>query len=144
MNEGPTMDAEEWVRRVNHTWIVHSHLSDHAQAWLEHLAASDDGRLEKSCWAARALFKLRAPLDDPKPWFYAGLFSTATASEAKRFLGPHRVTKATVPALAEDEEVVLWLERVGEETRELIARLRQGLLEIRDGSSDQETLEADR
>lgn len=73
---------------------------------------------------------MRDPLQDPKPWFYAGLFSLATCEEARRFLGPHRVTKACVPAMAEDEEVALWLDRVGSETRELVQKLREGLARL--------------
>jgi hypothetical protein len=72
----------------------------------------------------------RRPFDDPKPWFYAGLFSLATAAEAKQFLATHRITKATVPAMADDEDVVLWLDRVGPETHELLDRLRNGLAQI--------------
>lgn len=29
---------------------------------------------------------------DPKPWFYAGLFSLATADEARRMLASHPLT----------------------------------------------------
>jgi hypothetical protein len=72
---------------------------------------------------------LRGHLEDPKPWFYAGLFSPATATEARRFLADHRITKATVPSMADDEDVMLWIDRVGPETRELLERLRQGLAE---------------
>jgi hypothetical protein len=70
---------------------------------------------------------MRNPLEDPKPWFYAGLFSLATADEARRFLGTHRVTKALVPAMADDEEVLRWLEAVGPETRDLVKRFRDAL-----------------
>jgi hypothetical protein len=71
--------------------------------------------------------------EDPKPWFYAGIFSLATTEEARRFLEHHRVTKATVPAMADDPEVLLWLGRVGPETRDLLARLREGLASVSRG-----------
>lgn len=87
----------------------------------------DDGRLLSCCEAARALCAMRDPLSDPKPWFYAGLFSLATADEARRFLETHRITRAAIPSMHEDESVVLWLDRVGPETRELIQRLRDGI-----------------
>jgi hypothetical protein len=77
----------------------------------------------------------RQDQDDPKPWFYSGIFQLATAAEAKRFLETHRVTKATVPAMAHDPEVQLWLDRVGPETRELLTRLRQGLARLREDPS---------
>ncbi len=67
--------------------------------------------------------------EDPKPWFYGGLFHFATAEESKRFLETHRVTKATVPVMRDDEGVKLWLGRISEETRELLDRLRNALAE---------------
>ncbi len=118
------------MKRVNRSWLVKSNLNDHADAWLEHLATANDGRLMSCCEAARAMCNLRKPQEDPKPWFYAGLFSLATAAEAKQFLATHRITKATVPAMAHDEEVILWLDRVGPETHELLCRLRDGLTQI--------------
>ena len=122
----------DWVKRVNRTWLVKGSLNEHADAWLEYLAALNDGRLQLSCENARAMCSLRQPLDDPKPWFYAGLFSLATAPEAKRFLAPHRITKATVPAMEDDEDVILWTDRVGPETIELLERLREGIARLRE------------
>jgi hypothetical protein len=121
----------DWATRVNRSWLVRSNLNDHAEAWLKHLASLDDGRLLRSCEIARALCDIRQPDSDPKPCFYAGLFQLATAEEAKRFLETHRVTKSLVPAMADDPEVRLWLDRVGPETRELLARLRQDLEQLR-------------
>lgn len=51
----------------------------------------------------------------------------ATTQEAREFLGTHRITKSLVPSMRNDEEVALWLERVGPETRELVTRIREGL-----------------
>ena len=121
------MPPLDWVTRVNHAWIVHSNLNDRADAWLQHLADLGDGRLQASCEIARAMCEFRDPLDNPKPWFYAGLFSLATAAEAEHFLACHRITKATVPAMVDDDDVKLWIDRVGPETRELLDRLRLGL-----------------
>lgn len=131
MRHREIMSPIDWVRRVNRSWLVRSNLNEHAEAWLDYLADLDDGRLLKSCEIARALCDRRRPEDDPKPWFYAGLFQLATAEEAGRFLETHRVTKALVPAMAEDPDVQLWLDRVGPETRELLARLRQDLAQVR-------------
>lgn len=130
MRHREIMSAIDWATRVNRSWLVRSNLNDHAEAWLDYLACLDDGRLLKSCEIARALCECREANDDPKPWFYAGLFQLATAGEAKRFLDTHRVTKAMVPAMAEDPDVQLWLDRVGPETRELLIRLRQGLHQL--------------
>jgi hypothetical protein len=117
----------EWVERVNSSWIVRGGLDGRAREWLDYLASLDDGRLLPSCQAARAMCGLREPLEDPKPWFYAGLFCQATAGEAARFLQPYRVTMAALPSMAGDENVVLWLDRVGDETRDLVSRLRHNL-----------------
>ncbi len=125
----------DWAQRVNRSWLVRSNLNDHTEAWLNYLASLDDGRLLKSCQIARSMCDYRQHDDDPKPWFYSGVFQLATASEAKRFLDTHRVTKATVPAMADDPEVHLWLDRVGPETRELLARLRLGLARLREDDS---------
>jgi hypothetical protein len=130
MRHLPHLTAYDWVKRINRSWIVRHQLNDHADAWLAYLAESDAGRLEASCLMAQKMCDRRMKTDDPKPWFYAGLFHLATVDEARRFLDLHRVTKATVPAMAADESVCLWLDRVSPETRELLARLRQALLQV--------------
>lgn len=127
MDLPPSMAPIDWAKRVNRSWIVRSDLNKHADAWLTHLAAHDDGRLLESCRAARDMCTLRERTDDPKPWFYAGLFHLATVQEARQFLETHRVTKAAIPSMVDDESVRLWLDRVGPETRELLARLREAL-----------------
>ena len=70
---------------------------------------------------------LRPPLEDPKPWFYAGLFSLATSEEAARYLQPYRVTMAALPSMADDGNVILWLDEMGNEARNLVFRLREKL-----------------
>lgn len=122
-----SLSAEDWVRRVNRSWIVRNHLNEHAEEWLAYLAALGDGRFQKACANARAMCGLRKPSEDPKPWFYSGLFSLATAEEARRFLEKHRITKAALPSMAEEAEVKLWLDRISPETKELMNRLRDGI-----------------
>lgn len=121
----------EWANTVNSKWIVHNNLNNSAQDWLDYLAARNDGRLIKSCEIARAMCSRRDRFDDPKPWFYSGLFHLATAEEARHFLPNHRVTRATIPTMFDDEAVLLWLDRINPETRLLLDRLRNALLEIR-------------
>lgn len=120
----------EWVKRVNRTWLTKGGINQHADSWMEFLAGNDPARLLLSCENARAMCGIRNPLDDPKPWFYSGLFSLATAEEAKRFISTHRITKASIPSMHDDDEVVLWLDRVGPETKELIERLRAGIARL--------------
>lgn len=124
------MAPVDWVKRINRSWIVHNNLNDQAEAWVDYLAGHDDPRLESSCEIARSMCDLRDPLDDPKPWFYAGLFHLATTAEAELFLDRHRVTKATVPVMEQDESVQLWINRISPETRELLQRLREALATI--------------
>jgi hypothetical protein len=130
MKNSSNMPPIEWAGRVNQSWFVRGGLKEHAADWMKHLMTVDDGRLLSSCEAARAMCSLRERMLDPKPWFYAGLFSLATADEARRFLETHRVTRAAIPSMRGDESVVLWLDRVGPETRELIQRLRDAIRRI--------------
>jgi hypothetical protein len=130
MKNPSNMPPIEWAGRVNQSWFVRGGLKEHAADWMKYLMQEDDGRLLPSCEAARAMCLLRERMSDPKPWFYAGLFSLATAGEARLFLETHRVTRAAIPSMREDESVVLWLDRVGPETRELIQRLREGIRQI--------------
>lgn len=132
MNHRAPMLPVDWVKRINRSWIVHNNLNDRAEAYVQHLADVGDGRLDASCEIAKTMCSLRDPLDDPKPWFYAGLFNLATAEEAHHFLDTHRVTKATVPTMAEEESVQLWVNRISPETRELLDRLRLSLLKVRE------------
>lgn len=127
MMDSSSLPPIDWVNRVNRSWLVRAGLDAHASAWLEHLESLADGRLLPSCVAARAMCGLRTPLEDPKPWFYAGLFSLATAEEARSFLETHRVTRAVVPSMRDDPAVLLWLDRVGPETRDLVVRLRKAI-----------------
>lgn len=124
----------EWAGRINRRWIVHHGLGQRADEWMTHLAKTDAKRLKESCVAARAMIRRWAEVGDPKPWFYSGLFSTATAAEAKYFLGGHRLTTATVPAMEEDEAVKDWVASLCSETRELLHRLRASLQSITDSA----------
>lgn len=124
-----SLDPLTWANTVNNTWIVHNNLNNSAEDWLLHLGRLDDGRLIPSCEIARKMCALRDPLDDPKPWFYAGLFHLATQEEAIDFLPNHRVTRATVPIMHDDRAVVLWLDRVTAETRVLLDRLKVALVQ---------------
>lgn len=136
MKHHPELPPREWARRVNRSWIVRDGLADHAEAWLDYLAGLGDDRGERVCKTALRMCDLRNALDDPKPWFYAGLFSLATREEAKRFLIGHRVTKATVPSMTEDEDVRLWVDRVSPETLAMLNRLRSALHSVQSGSTD--------
>ncbi len=92
-------DDIDWVRHVNGRWIVRESLRQDAADYLDHLAATDPERLRRACARARTLSRGH-PGEDPKPWFYAGLFSLATLPEARRYLRGHDFTLACIPRFA--------------------------------------------
>lgn len=85
-----------WAKWVNSRWIVHGGLKTHAEEYMRHLSVLDPGRLERACRNARSLMEQRERWEDPKAWFYAGLFSCATEEEVARFLDGHPFTRAAV------------------------------------------------
>lgn len=121
-------DPIAWARRVNRTWFVHGGLADTADAWLKHLEQNDPARLLAVCKIACALSRGSDHSSDPKPWFYAGLFSLATEAEARHHLSTHPFTTAAVPALAQDAGVNQWAATLSPGSRDLLTRLRQSLL----------------
>ena len=72
--------------------------------------------------------KLReAAPEDPKPWFYAGLFSLATVEEARRFLANHSFTLSAIPSLSTELCPDTPTRPIGEAALDKIARIRQAL-----------------
>jgi hypothetical protein len=114
---------ESWVRKVNDRWLVHSGLQERAKAYLDHLAATNRVRLLDSMRIVRELFRSLGTTEDPKPRFYAGVFSLATPEEAKQYLDGHLFTLSLIPAGAH-------LEHPGfevPEVRHQVQRLREDL-----------------
>lgn len=95
----PEGDAgvEQWVRQVNARWLVHSDLRGSATAYLDHLEVTDPERLLDSCRIVRELMRRLGPAEDPKPRFYAGVFSLATPQEAQQYLHAHLFTLSLIP-----------------------------------------------
>ena len=117
-------DAVAWVRATNARWLVHHGLREDAADYLDHLAAVDPGRLKRSCGIARSMVQRCGSASDPKPWFYAGLFSLATAEEGRRFLAGHKFTRMAIPELAEALGSDFTPDRLGEATWALIECIR--------------------
>lgn len=132
-------DAFAWARAVNARWLVHSGLRENAADYLEHLAAVDPARLKRSCAVARRMVDRRDSASDPKPWFYAGLFSLATAEEGRRFLAGHEFTRAAIPELAEALGSRFTPDRVGEATYAVIERIRAALRDVVTGPESGES-----
>jgi hypothetical protein len=124
MQHRDTTDPTAWARRVNRGWLVRGGLAETTDAWLTHLEKTDPARLLAACESARDLSRGPDRVNDPKPWFYAGIFSVATTAEASQYLTNHRFTAAAIPALAQDAAVNQWVAGLGPASSELLGRLR--------------------
>ena len=123
-------DEISWVRRVNARWIVRDGLRESATAYLDHLESTDPDRLSRSCSRARRVQDRSGINEDPKPWFYAGLFSLATEAEREKYLSACHFTLACLPAPSQAAPGTLEFERVGNATRETILRIRAAVAEL--------------
>ena len=115
-----------WANRINGRWIVHHGLDQRARAYMDHLAKIDPRRLERSCQLAHQLAREAAP-EDPKPWFYAGLFSLATVEEAEEFLANHWFTLSSIPSLRAQSCPASTAGAIGQAASDKIAQIRQTL-----------------
>jgi hypothetical protein len=70
---------------------------------------------------------------DPKPWFYGGLFSEATADEARKFAAPYLLTSAVIPATAGTPELEAWFTGQSEAVRNLVTKIRAEIAASRAG-----------
>lgn len=120
-------DLVAWTHRVNARWIVHHNLNRTAAAYLTHLAQADPRRLAASCRNAHWMVE-QAGLEDPKPWFYAGLFSLATAEETTKYLAAHWLTNIVTDT--SKQVSATGLESVSESTVEKIRRIQAALTKL--------------
>jgi hypothetical protein len=127
---GAAVDHVAWARRVNGRWIVHHELNRKAEAYLEHLERTTPERLRQSCRNAWLLTRECPPLEDPKPWFYAGLFSLATEAEVRQFLAGHwLVALAVAPAEAASVTTPA-PENVSDATLEKVRHIREAIARL--------------
>jgi hypothetical protein len=124
------IDHVAWARKINGRWIVHNQLNRTASAYMKQLEETDPERLMRSCRIAHRLVHALEPTEDPKPWFYGGLFSLATRPEAARFLAEHPLLASVVPALQSAEALPPGVDSVSETTRHKMDRLRDALERI--------------
>lgn len=122
-----TIDHVAWVRRGNGRWIVHHGLGKNAQAYMEHLEKEDAERLAQSCRNAYLMVQQSAPMEDPKPWFYAGLFSLVKPEEARVYLANHWLVAMCVGIADTPEKSLIKLDAVCEPTVEKIRRIREAM-----------------
>ena len=123
-------DPVAWARWLNARWIVHAGLDERAEAFMAHLESVDPERLAVACDRAARMLRICGSVEDPKPWFYSGLFSSATLEEAELYLKDHWFTAQCVPALADHSQLRAPLEEVGVDAKAKITRVRKALSEL--------------
>jgi len=121
-------DHVAWAKRVNSRWIVHRDLNRNAGLYLDHLARTDQPRLVSSCRNAHLMTGWCDPMEDPKPWFYSGLFSQTTPEEARTFLAEHWLTR--IVTASPGELAATSPENVAETTLEKIQRIQMALAKL--------------
>lgn len=127
------VDYVAWVRNANARWIVHHDLGQSANAYLDYLAKHDQPRLVASCQNCYAMVWKRDEMEDPKPWFYGGLFSLATQEELNAFLANHWLTRMVITRT--EQATSSGEKSVEEVTLEKIQRLRAALRGLPTASS---------
>ncbi len=137
------MDYVTWVRRANSRWIAHHGLSSNAAAYLDHLERHDPERLSRSCHHAYRLAQERTAGDDPKPWFYAGVFSLATPMEIRRYLSKHWLLRMVLAGSPADLAQNPAGQEVSRATLRKIMTVRAAVARVR-GSERTEQLECEK
>lgn len=126
-----SVDYVAWVRRANSRWIVHHDLSNHAEAYLAHLQQTDPARLRVSCQHAYQLAQERPAGEDPKPWFYGGLFSLATPLEVRKYLSNHWLLRMVLAHASGDLAQNPAGQQISNSTLQKIKAVRQGVARMR-------------
>jgi hypothetical protein len=90
-----------YARRINRTWIVRGGLRENTVRYLDSLEARDPDLLRDVCQrAVDAAQRASHEQRDPKPDFYAALFSRTTEDERAEFLRDHQWTRRRAAELA--------------------------------------------
>ncbi len=80
----------EYAKRINRTWIVNGTLAQDTERYLAQLEATHSELLEEVCERAVQAARLASQEHrDPKPDFYAALFSRSTSEEQETYLKNH-------------------------------------------------------
>lgn len=98
----PTSDQIAWVEAVNERWLVRPELRANARNYLASLTTDDTPRLERTARTVVRIMECAPDYEDPKPRFYAALFSLATFAERARFLDTHWFTQLSLPDCEEN------------------------------------------
>jgi hypothetical protein len=130
MNYQDPDDLVAWARRVNGRWFVRDNFGNDTAAYLDHLERNDPDRLLRSCRNAHEMMKRRVRGVDPKPWFYAGLFSLATVDEARSSLHRRWFTRKSLPVLEAEFDPHDPAESLDADTRTKLALIRKAVAEV--------------
>ena len=97
-------DSIAQARRINRTWIVRGELAENTALYLDALESKDPETLRIVCeLAVIAAKKASHEQRDPKPDFYASLFSRATAEDRDHYLRDHAWTRQRSVELADNQ-----------------------------------------
>jgi hypothetical protein len=121
------IDYIGWVKRGNSRWIVHRGLGKNAEAYMQHLERHDRKRLALSCRNAYLLVQQSDPMEDPKPWFYTGLFSLVKPEEAREHLADHWLLTMSVGVITGQAATLPLLDSVSDNTLDKIRRIREAV-----------------
>lgn len=90
----------ERAKRINRTWIVRDGLAENTRRYLAMLEDHRPDVLARVCArAVQAAHAASADTRDPKPDFYAALFSEASPEERTVYLKDHLWTRTRAKAL---------------------------------------------
>ncbi len=88
------------VKMINLKWLTKGDLAEDAKKYIDRLEKQDFERVTHLCHVALACAREASARHlDPKPLFYAGLFSQTTPEERQELLGNNKVTLALVEAI---------------------------------------------
>jgi hypothetical protein len=98
------IDPVSQARRINRTWIVRGGLAENTARYLDDLESRDPALERAVCELAIAAASLASREQrDPKPDFYASIFSRSTEEEREKYLQDHSWTRQRAAELAANQ-----------------------------------------
>lgn len=97
-------ELNDKVKMINLKWLTKGDLAQDARDYISKLEREDVNMMTHVCHIALACAR-EASLRklDPKPFFYAGLFSRTNPEEREKMLHNNKVTRALVEAIDHPE-----------------------------------------
>ncbi|MDK3157879.1 hypothetical protein QPK87_15040 [Kamptonema cortianum] len=99
-------EVNDKVKMINLKWLTKGDLSEDAHKYIARLEKENFDQVTHICHVALACAReASARKLDPKPFFYAGLFSRTTPEERQELLGNNKVTFALVESIDKPESL---------------------------------------